>query len=403
MKVQISKSSPWGEIAAPPSKSLAHRALICGALSDLSRVENLDFSKDISATFNCLKALGAVCRADKKGVEIGGLDPFNIPNDAILHCDESGSTLRFLIPLCLLSGKKVTLKGSKRLFERPLDIYEKICAEQGMIFEKNEDSLTLCGKLSSGNYRIPGNISSQFITGLLFALPLLDGVSIVEISGKFESESYIKLTLEMLSSCGIRVVYSANRFIIMGNQKYKPFHYTVEGDCSNAAFLDAFNHMGGNVKISGISSDTLQGDIAYKSIFRGLDEAIKQFDLSDCPDLAPICFALAAVKGGAEFVGTSRLRLKESDRSQTMKAELAKFGVDLQVEENSVKIPDCELKTPTESLYGHNDHRIVMALSVLSTLTGGIIEGAEAVSKSYPDFFEVLKTLNVKVDIYEDR
>ena len=206
----------------------------------------------------------------------------------------------------------------------------------------------------------------------------------------------------MLSACGIRVVYSPNRFIIMGNQKYKSIHYTVEGDCSNAAFLDAFNHTGGEVNVAGISDKTLQGDNVYKNIFRGLDEGEKNFDLSDCPDLAPICFALAAVKGGAEFVGTARLRLKESDRAQAMKEELAKFGVNVQVEENSVKIPDCEIKAPIEVLNGHNDHRIVMALSVLATLTGGIIEGAEAVSKSYPDFFNTLKSLNVKVDIYED-
>ena len=402
MKVIISKSTANGEAIAPPSKSLAHRALICGALSQMASVENIAFSKDITATLNCLKAMGACGEINGDKVKIGGLNPFDIPENAVLDCNESGSTLRFLIPLCLLSGKKVTLKGAKRLFERPLDIYEKICTEQGILFEKTADSLTLCGKLSSGSYKIPGNISSQFITGLLFALPMLDGVSIIEISGDFESESYVKLTLEMLSACGIRVVYSANRFIIMGNQIYKPFNYTTEGDCSNAAFLDAFNHLGGSVIVNGMSAKTSQGDSVYKSIFNGLDEGIKNFDLSDCPDLAPICFALAAAKGGADFSGTARLRLKESDRAQAMAEELEKFGVKINVEENSVKIPACEITAPTQPLNGHNDHRIVMALAVLSTLTGGVIEGAEAVSKSYPDFFRVISSLNVGVDIYED-
>ncbi len=402
MKVQIEKTMAKGEATAPPSKSLAHRALICGALGKQSVIDNLSFSKDITATLNCLKSMGASCEVTGDCVKIGGLNPFNITENALLDCFESGSTLRFLIPLCLLSGKKVTLKGAPRLFERPLGIYEKICAEQGILFEKGNNSVTVCGKLSSGNYKIPGNISSQFITGLLFTLPLLDGVSIVEITGEFESASYVDLTLDMLSAAGIRIVRSDNRYIIMGNQSYKSFNYTTEGDCSNAAFLDAFNYLGGKVVLKGLADKTSQGDKVYKSIFQGLDNGERIFDLSDCPDLAPVSFALAAAKGGAVFNGTARLRIKESDRASAMAEELKKFGVDVQVGENQVIIPACEIKAPNQLLNGHNDHRIVMALSVLSTLTGGVIEGAEAVSKSYPDFFEVLNSLGVGVKIDED-
>ncbi len=402
MKVKISKSHTQGVAAAPPSKSLAHRALICGALSNNSIINNLAYSKDITATLCCLKSLRATAKENGETVEIGGLNPFEISENAVLDCFESGSTLRFLLPLCLLSGKRVTLKGAKRLFERPLEIYEKICAEQGIFYEKTETSVTVCGKLSSGNYKIPGNISSQFISGLLFALPLLDGVSILEITGNFESASYIDLTLNMLSHSGIKITRSSNRFIIMGNQKYASFDYTVEGDCSNAAFLEAFNYIGGEVNVKGVPETTAQGDIAYKSIFWGLGTKGAEFDLADCPDLAPISFALAAIKGGAKFNGTARLRLKESDRAQAMKEELQKFGIEIEIGDNFVAIPSSVLKAPTVPLNGHNDHRIVMSLAVLSTVTGGIIEGAEAVSKSYPDFFNVLKSLNVGVEIYED-
>lgn len=402
MKVKITPSKAVGTINAPPSKSLAHRALICGAMSGGSIINNLAFSKDITATLGCLKALGATAEVNGDTVKIGGLDPFNTPDNAVLFCDESGSTLRFMLPLCLLSGKRITLTGAKRLFERPLDIYEKICREQGILFEKTADSVTVCGKINSGNFKIPGDISSQFITGLLFTLPMLSGVSILEITGKFESASYIDLTLSALSQFGIKITRADNRFIIMGNQKYQSADYTVEGDCSNAAFPEALRFLGGDVNVNGISDCTLQGDRVYKDIFQAISKNIRRFDLSDCPDLAPILFAVSAAKGGAYFTGTSRLRIKESDRGAAMAAELKKFGIPVEVGENYVNIPNAKLNPPSEPICGHNDHRIVMSMAVLCTLTGGEIHGAQAVAKSYPDFFEVLKSLNVGVEIYED-
>ncbi len=402
MKVKIIPSKAIGKVTAPPSKSMAHRALICGALSGGSIVKNIALSKDITATLKCLKALGANCEISGDTVNIGGLNAFCAKDGAILDCIESGSTLRFLIPLCLLSDKRITLKGSDRLFERPLSIYESVCREQGLLFEKNENSLTLCGKLKSGNYRIPGDISSQFITGLLYALPLLDGVSILEVIGKFESASYIDLTISALSEFGIKITRAGNRFIILGNQRYQNREYTVEGDCSNAAFLQALDFIGGDVRVEGLSPNTLQGDRVYSEIFDGMEKGRREFDLSDCPDLAPILFAVAAVKGGARFIGIARLRIKESDRSEAMAQELKKFGINVEVGENFVSVQNATLKAPTETLCGHNDHRIVMALAVLCTLVGGEIEGAEAVAKSYPDFFEILQRLNIGIETYED-
>lgn len=403
MNVKIYPSKANGSISAPPSKSMAHRALICGALTSGSRISNIAFSDDISATLDCLKSLGAKVEIHGNDVTVGGLKHEAVPENAELFCNESGSTLRFLIPLCLLSGKKITLKGKTRLFERPLSVYESICNEQGILFEKTENSITLCGKLKSGNYRVRGDVSSQFITGLLYALPQLDGVSIIEVVGKFESASYIDLTLSALSDFGIKITRVGSRFIIMGNQSFKERDYTVEGDCSNAAFLDAFNYMGGNVTVNGISENTLQGDRVYKSLLNGLERGIKQFDLSDCPDLAPIMFAMSAVKGGARFDGTKRLRIKESDRAGAMAQELAKFGIPVTVGEDFVTVGNAVLGKPSEILCGHNDHRIVMSLSVLSTLVGGEIEGAEAVSKSFPGFFEALESLNIGLETYETR
>ncbi len=401
MNVKIYPSKAEGEAFAPPSKSMAHRALICGALSKESNIENISFSKDILATLSCLESLGAKIEINGTTVKIGGLSIENVPDNAILHCNESGSTLRFMIPLCLLTNKTITLTGAKRLFERPLGIYEDICKANGIYFEKTENSVTVRGRLNCGNYAIPGDISSQFITGMLFTLPLLNSFSIIEIVGKLESASYIDLTLDALSKFGIKITQMGNRFIIAGNQTYKPTNLSVEGDCSNAAFLDALNFLGGNVNIHGISETTLQGDRVYKEIFKAIENDEREFDLSNCPDLAPILFAVAAAKGGASFTGTARLKIKESDRSAAMAQELAKFGIQLTVEENSVIVHQGQFTPPKEPLCGHNDHRIVMSLAVLLTLTGGEITGAEAVSKSYPDFFDVLKSLKVGLEIYE--
>ena len=397
MKVTIGKSTASGRIFAPPSKSMAHRLLICGALSESSVISNLSESKDITATVECLKNMGAKLESDGKTAKIGGINPQNINGETELFCNESGSTLRFLIPLCMMSGKKITLTGSSRLFERPLSVYEEICKEQNIEFNKNANSVTVCGKLNAGDFTVAGNISSQFITGLLFTLPLLCGDSTLTVTGNFESASYVDLTLDAIRSFGVEIVHKDNVFYIRGNQKYQNRTVTVEGDYSNAAFLDAFNVIGGNVSVCGLKNDSLQGDRVYTDMFKGLINGEKRFDLSDCPDLAPVMFAMAAYSGGAEFTGTARLKIKESDRAAAMAEELAKFGIKVTVNENSVTVHNGRLKKPDCVLYGHNDHRIVMALSLLCSVTGGEIDGAEAVSKSYPNFFGQISLLGIKI------
>ena len=214
MRVYIEPSVAKGEVLAPPSKSMAHRALICGALSKGAKIHNLAYSKDILATLDCLTKMGAKVSQSKDCVEIGNLDPFHIKEGTEMFCNESGSTLRFLIPLCMLSGKKVVLTGSERLFERPLTIYEDICKERNIFFKREKDRVTVCGKLTSGQYYVPGNVSSQFITGLLFTLPLVTGDSVLTVTGKFESASYIDLTLSAMQSFGIDIKRVENTFYI---------------------------------------------------------------------------------------------------------------------------------------------------------------------------------------------
>lgn len=401
MKVRIFASRANGKVSAPPSKSVAHRALICGALSEKSNIKNLAFSKDIEATLSCLSALGAKVLDKEGSLCIGSLNPFEPSENATLFCNESGSTLRFMLPLCMLANKKITLTGSERLFSRPLGIYEEIAEQNGILFEKNENSVTVCGKLKAGEYKVRGDISSQFISGLLFALPLLDGDSSIEIIGNFESASYIDITVEALKTFGIEIKRQKNTFYITGNQRYRSCDYIVEGDYSNAAFLDGFNLLGGSVWLSGLNHKSQQGDRVYKQIYAELLEGKSKFDLSDCPDLAPVLFALSS-QFGAEFTGTKRLKIKESDRAEAMKEELSKLGVEVEVFENSVIIKKCELKAPTEAICSHNDHRIVMAMALLLTKTGGIIENAQAVEKSFPDFFETIKKLGIEMEIYDN-
>ncbi len=397
MTVTIEKSVARGKISAPPSKSAAHRALIAAALSSGCEVKNIEYSSDISATLDCLECLGAKVERCENSVVLGSLNPFAAP-DCEMDCRESGSTLRFLLPLCMLSGSEITLRGTKRLFSRNLEIYAEIAAQNGVEFLKRDNFVTVKGKLKAGEYKVAGNISSQFITGLLFALPLLKGDSTLEITGNFESAPYVELTLKALKDAGINIQKKSDTlFFISGEQEYNCGSVTVEGDYSNAAFLDGLNMLGGSVEVAGLSGDSLQGDRVYLQMYNDLKNGIKEFDLSNCPDLAPVMFALSAVHGGAHFTGTRRLKIKESDRAEAMKTELQKFGIKVEVNENDVTVFGGELLAPQKTLCGHNDHRIVMALSLLCSVTGGSISGAESVAKSYPDFFEKISKLGIVI------
>lgn len=380
---------------APPSKSMAHRLIICAALSrGRCTVKNVDMSDDIRATVSCLEALGA--RFEYSGGTLIAHGDTLFEKSGILPCNESGSTLRFMIPICLISGKSHTLTGSKRLFARSLDIYRELCDARGLEFLQGEDSVTLGGMLTSGRYTLRGDVSSQFISGLLYVLPLLHGDSVIEITGTLQSAPYIDMTVAAQKAYGVSVVRDGNIIKIKGDQKYIPTDTTVEGDCSNAAFFEALGRLGHGVLVDGLDKNTLQGDYIFYKYFDALEKGRPTLDIKDCPDLAPILMALAAAKNGARLTNTARLKIKESDRGEAMKQELEKLGVAVTVKENEIEI-GCGISPQGSVIDGHNDHRIVMACAVLLTLTGGSIDGAEAVGKSLPDFFERMCALGAKV------
>ena len=403
MTVKIHPGKARGRIAAPPSKSMAHRLLICAGLSQgVSTVRGIDLSQDVLATLDCLEAMGAEYHIADGCVQVQGIDPRKIKEAKTLPCRESGSTLRFFLPLCLLCGKQMTLSGSQSLFARPLSVYQNICKSQGLQYAKSEDHVTVQGVLQAGEFKIPGNISSQFISGLLFALPLLEQDSVITISVPIESRSYIELTLEALQEFGVSVIWQTDRsLLIKGNQRYCTANAVVEGDYSNAAFFGALNALGGAIKIDGLREDSRQGDRIYQRFFELLCKGMPSVNISDCPDLGPVLFALASAKNGGVFTGTGRLRMKESDRCAVMAEELRKFGVSITVGEDSVVIYPGQFHKPQEVLQGHNDHRVVMALASILTTCGGTIAGAEAVNKSFPDFFDKLKQVGIQVETLE--
>ena len=404
MIVTIKPSKAEGRMFAPPSKSMAHRLLICaGCAEGTSVISNVDLSEDILATLYCLRALGAGIVYKDRSVTVSGVDIRRTPHPSELSCRECGSTLRFMIPVCLMSGQKNTLTGSEVLLKRPLGVYEEICRDQGLTFTKEGSLLTVEGRLRAGDYVVPGNISSQFISGLLFVLPLLDEDSRIVLVPPVESRPYIQMTMQALEMFGVSVFWEETDTTgpapcvirIPGGQKYQPQDLSVEGDYSNAAFFEALNLIGGKVLVEGLSENSLQGDQVYRSCFEQLAAGTPELDISDCPDLGPVLMAMAAGLNGAVFTGTKRLEIKESDRGAAMQQELEKMNARVERMENEIRVwPG--LSSPRETLDGHNDHRIVMALSVLLTKTGGAVRGAEAVSKSLPDFFDRLKELGIE-------
>lgn len=400
MRVWIQKGTASGGIQAPPSKSMAHRLLLAAALCEgISTIHGISDCEDVSATVDCVRALGV--QVDRSGdtATVCGRDYRDFLTDAPLPCRESGSTLRFLIPTAMLTGKEVLFTGADSLFSRPLSVYERLATERGLHFQKDGNRLSVAGPLPCGEYAVAGNISSQFISGLLFALPLLPKDSRIRITTAVESRSYIDMTLRALDAFGVRVLRTdEHSFCIPGGQKYHPGEVFVEGDYSNAVFPDSLNLFGSHVRIHGLSRDTVQGDSAYRRYFPMLSAGVPTLHIGDCPDLGPILFAIAAAKNGGVFSGTKRLRIKESDRAAAMAEELKKFGTSVTVYPDTVVIYPSDFHAPEEPLCGHNDHRIVMALSILLTLTGGEIDGAEAVRKSYPHFFEDLQQLGIKLE-----
>ncbi len=408
---------PSGVLAAPPSKSMAHRAVLCAALADgESRLTGLAHSQDIDATLAAAAALGAQVEAGEGWARIAGAAPLQAPA-APVDCCESGSTLRFLIPLAALTGRPVAFTGRGRLMQRPQSVYQELFASQGLRFEQEGDTLTVAGPLRPGCFSLAGDVSSQFISGLLFALPLLDGDSRLRLKPPVESRSYIEMTRASQSRFGVSSAWlDEYTLAVPGGQAYRPRDMAIEGDWSQVAFPAALGVLAGDVTVTGLEPGTLQGDAVILDILRrcgGRAEAVPggvrfqksalhgtKIDLADCPDLGPILMALGLLcEGETVIANAGRLRLKESDRIAAMEQELRKLGGRIESDGGTVTIRRSALHAPAGPLWGHNDHRVVMSLTVLAAAAGlpVQIDGAEAVAKSWPGFFAAVRQLGVEV------
>lgn len=383
-----------GKLVVPPSKSAAHRLLICAALAaGESTVENVDLSQDVCATVTAMRALGS--RLEQRGEDFvcsGGVLRESSAR-TVIDCCESGSTLRFLIPIALAAGGEFLFRGRGRLLSRPLEPYFAICREKGIFFRQEENGILFRGRLTGGEYRLAGNVSSQFISGLLFALPQLERDSTILITTPPESVGYIDLTLAALAQFGIAVENRGYReFFIRGGQKYRPQNCRVEGDYSQAAFYLVANALGSSVQTEGLSPDSKQGDREILEIIAqmGLPLRAAEIDVSQIPDLVPILAVLATqAEGETRLMNAARLRMKESDRLQTTAQELRRMGADITELADELRIRG---KTQLHGAVcdAHNDHRIAMALAIAATAADGEVTvlGADCVKKSYGKFWE---------------
>ena len=403
MNVTIQPTLLNGSITPPPSKSQAHRAVIAAALADgVSTLRNLARSEDITATLNCMAALGAqVEQVGEEAVCIRGLGKHVPPRDLPFDCGESGSTLRFLIPVALVVARGGQFTGRGRLMERPQRPYFDLFAQKGIFYEQSNGVLTVRGALTSGRYELPGNVSSQFITGLLYALPLLAGDSELVLTTPLESEGYVDMTLEVLTAFGISIRREDNVFCIPGGQNYQNRDMDIESDWSQAAFWCAAQTVGSGVDILGMDSQSRQGDKCIADccelLARDGDVTI---DVSQCPDLVPALAAMAAVRRGTtRIVNAARLRIKESDRLSAVADVLNKLGAQVTEQEDGLTIVGKEALAGGVCVDSHNDHRIAMMAAIAATRCRQPVTvlDARCVAKSYPNFWEDYEALGGKI------
>ena len=419
MNVIIHPRKLKGEVSIPPSKSLSHRAIIAACLAEgKSIIDNVILSKDIIATIDACKALGADVVIDAKRLIVQGSKVKRV--EKMIDANESGSTIRFMIPIALVCDKEMEFTGKNNLVNRPLDSYFEIFDKIGIEYSRKSDTylpLKTKGGLVPGDYSIRGDVSSQFITGLLYALPLLSGDSKIIITTKLESKGYIDLTLDVLKKFGISIVNNNyQEFFVKGNQKYIPCDYYVEGDYSQTAFFLVAGALGSDVKLLGMEKESYQGDkkiindiidmsgkIVFDDKYLFCEPSVTQgavIDFSQSPDLGPALTVLASLSvGKSEFINASRLRIKECDRITCMKEELNKMGASVKELEDGMIIVGVE-KFNGAVVDSHNDHRIAMALAIASTMATSDVKilNAECVSKSYPHFWDDFVALGGCVD-----
>ena len=421
--LKIYPSKLKGEVKIPPSKSMAHRAIICAALSDgLCIIENIDYSDDIIATIDAMNSLGAKIVKHKDYIEvIGAYGSDEKPQETrIIDCNESGSTLRFLVPISLLFKGSSKFIGRGNLGKRPLTTYYNIFERQGIEYSYEEGNLNLVinGELNPGTFEVEGNVSSQFITGLLFTLPLLKEDSKIIITTEMESKGYIDLTLRAMNDFGVEIINNNYReFIIKGNQKYKARNYRVEGDYSQAAFFLCADSLGNDVLCKDLDLNSLQGDKEVIDILERMNVVFNANDIgvkgttngelastvidgSQCPDIIPVLTSVAALtKGTTEIINAGRLRIKECDRLAAVTSELNKLGAKIIEKEDGLVVTGVEKLQGGVEVWSHKDHRIAMTLAIASTRCEEpiVIKDYECIAKSYPNFFDDFKALGGNV------
>lgn len=399
-----------GKVTVPPSKSIAQRAIIMALLSNgKSEIRNIGKSDDVMAAISLLRDLGGKAEYEDNIVRIkGGLRP----DVHFLNVKESGLSLRIATVLSAVTGKNFVITGEGTLMRRPVSMLEQALYQGGVICQTNGGFLPISfhGKLRSGNYLIDASVTSQIVTGLLIALPYLKGDSVLFVRN-LSSKPYVDVTLNMLRKFGVKIKhYEYERFIILGNQKYKSVKYTVEGDWSSAAFWFVAGAIAGDLTISGLDAQSLQGDrvivdalkaAGVETTFDGTDFRVRKskiapftFDAADCPDLIPVLTLLAAcAEGTSTIFGAERLRFKESNRGVVLKEEFGKLNIAIDIQDNKLTVEGGRIGGGTVDV--HHDHRIAMTFALAALVSEEKIEidDAECVSKSYPEFFEDLESL----------
>ena len=407
MDLQITPKKLSGAVTPPPSKSQAHRLLIAAALAEgTSTLHNIARSQDIEATLRCVTALGGSWTETSPGtLTVTGIGGRRFSGGELprLDCGEAGSPLRVFLPIALAVAGGGIFTGHGRLMERPQGPYFQLFDKKGIFYEQKDGVLTVRGALTPGEYVLPGNVSSQFFTGLLFALPLLDGVSAVVSSTEIESQAYITMTLEAMRQAGVPVAERPGLRSFEGlHAAYHPFAATVEADWSQAAFWYAANFLDSRVEIRDLNPDSGQGDKVVSELYWQLARpGDAEIDVSGCPDLLPPLAVMAAVRSGTtRFVNAARLRIKESDRLSTITAALTALGAEVHEEPDRLIIVG-KPSLPGGTVDCANDHRIAMMAAIAATgCTGPVtVLGAECVQKSYPDFWEAYNTLGGDIHV----
>ena len=408
MDVTVTPTKLKGTVIPPPSKSQAHRVLIAAALADgVSRIDNVAFSQDIGATMRCLEQLGAAFEQNGNTVTVRGLganamSPMRRMAPPRLDCGESGSTLRFLIPVALAVRAGGIFSGRGRLMERPQKPYFDLFDKKDIFYEQKDDTLTVSGLLNPGEYRLPGNVSSQFVTGLLYALPLLDGDSKIVLTSPLESRGYVDMTLDALGLFGVYPETRENGFFISGNQRYQPQNFSIEADWSQAGFWYAARFLDSPVDVGGMDPGSAQGDQVMADHYAALSKPGNvELDVSNCPDLVPPLAAMAALRAGCttRLTNAARLRIKESDRLAAVTQVLNALGAEVTEGPDFLTIRGKEALAGGVKVDSFNDHRIAMMAAIAATRCGKpvTITSAQCVAKSYPNFWEEYEKLGGKI------